>query len=381
MMQFADIPTHLQLKKRLIYLATSEQIPHAQLFWGPPGSACITLALAFAAYLNCKNRLPEDSCGICDSCRKMKNSTHPNVKFIFPINTTKLNSETEITSNNFLKLWYPFIKTQPYGDITDWSHHIGAEHKQLIIPRVEAKYISQYASMQSLESSYKIIFIWLPEYFHPTTANAMLKTLEDPPPHTLFFLVSLAPEKLLGTIRSRLQQVYIPLFSDEVIAQLLAQQYELSSQKLGEVVRLAEGNLNKAYKLIEESNTELFEQCKGWMRVCYAQDFAKLMAHAENFQGIQKENQKYFLNYILHMIRQALLVQFSHENVIRIHGEERQFAEKLGQTLDYDAVKKINTWLNQSHYYIDRNLNPKILFLNLSLKIAQLFQHTRKKAT
>jgi len=380
-MQFADIPTHSQLKRRLIYLATNDKVPHAQLFWGPPGSACLTLALAFAAYLNCQNKLPEDSCGMCKSCCKMQNLSHPDIKFIFPINTTKTSSETEITSNNFLKLWYPFIQTQPYGDITDWSHHIGSEHKQLIIPRVEAKYISQYATMQSFEGSYKIIFIWLPECLHPTTANAMLKTLEDPPSHTLFFLISLAPEKLLGTIRSRLQQVYIPPFTDEVIAQLLSQQYKLPEQKLAEVVGLAEGNLNKAYKLIEESNVELFEQFKSWMRLCYAQDFAKLMAHVENFQDIQKENQKHFLNYILHMMRQALLVHFSQEKVIRIHEEERQFAEKLGQTLDYISIKKINTWLNQSHYYIDRNLNPKILFLNLSLKMTQLFQDVRKKSS
>jgi DNA polymerase-3 subunit delta' len=379
-MQFVDIPTHSQLKKRLIYLITSEKIPHAQLFWGPPGSACLNLALAFAAYLNCQNRLPEDSCGTCDACRKMKNLTHPDLKFIFPINTTKTNSETEITSNNFLKLWYPFIQTQPYGDITDWSHHIGAEHKQLIIPRVEVKHISQYATMQSSEGAYKIIFIWLPECFHSTTANAMLKILEDPPPNTLFFLISLAPEKLLGTIRSRLQQVYIPLFTDEVIARLLAQEYKLSSQKLAEVIGLAEGNLNKAYKLIEESNVELFEQCKSWMRVCYTQDFAKLMTHAENFQDIQKENQKHFLNYILHMIRQALLMRFSHKNELITYGEEQQFAEKLGQTLSYESVKKINTWINQSHYYIDRNLNPKILFLNLSLKMSHIFQDTHKKA-
>jgi DNA polymerase-3 subunit delta' len=379
-MQFAEIPTHAQLKKRLIYLTTNEKVPHAQLFWGPPGSACLPLALAFAAYLNCQNKLPEDACGTCKSCCKMKNLSHPDIKFIFPINTTKANADTEITSNNFLKLWYPFVQTKPYGDITDWSHHIGAEHKQLIIPRVEAKYISQYVTMQSLEGPYKIIFIWLPEYLHSTTANAMLKVLEDPPSNTLFFLISLAPEKLLSTIRSRLQQVYIPSFTDEVIAQLLSQQHKLSSQKLAEIVGLAEGNLNNAYKLVEESNIELFEQFKSWMRLCYTQDFTKLMAHLEKFQEIQKENQKHFLNYILHMLRQALLTQFFHKKVTSIHEEESQFAEKLGETLNYISIKEINIWLNQAHYYIDRNLNPKILFLDLSLKMIQLFQAIRRKA-
>jgi DNA polymerase-3 subunit delta' len=379
-MRFEDIPINLQLKERLIYLAKSGQVPHAQLFWGPPGSASLTLAIAFATYLHCNNKLPQDSCGVCSACMKMDKLTHPDIKFAFPINTSKTTSDTEITSNNFLKLWYPFVQQQPYAELSDWTHHIGAEHKQLIIPRAEATYINQYISLQSFEGGYKIIIIWLPEYLHPTAANAMLKILEDPPQQTIFLLVSMMPDKILNTLQSRLQQMYVPAFTDEAVSQLILRDHKLTAQKLAQIVGLAEGNLNKAYKLIEETNDEIFEEFKSWMRVCYAQDFTKLMAHVERFQESQKENQKSFLTYVLYMMRQITLVQCKSEQLLRVHEQERELTEKLAPLLHYELIKEINMWLGKAYYHIDRNLNPKILFLNLSLKMAQIFKAAREKA-
>lgn len=378
-MRFADIPIQARIKERLIYLVQSGQVPHAHLFWGPPGNASLTLALAFANYLNCHNKLPEDSCGRCSFCVKMSKLVHPDVKFTFPINTTKINSEGEITSNNFLKLWYPFIQQNPYSDLSDWSHYIGAEQKQLIIPKAEANYIGQYLSLQPFEGPYKIILIWLPEHLHPTAANAMLKILEDPPLQTVFLLISTAPEKILTTLRSRLQQTYVPAFTDEAITNSIVARHALSPQKLAEIVGLSEGNLNKAYKLIEESQDETLEELKNWMRVCYAQDFTKLMRHVERFQEMQKENQKNFLTYIVYMLRHIMLVQSKSESLLKAHEEELQLAEKLSQLLDYASIQKLHIWLSEAQYYLDRNVNAKILFLNLSLRIVKIFKDIRQK--
>ena len=80
------------------------------------------------------------------------------------------------------------------------------------------------------------------------------------------------------------------------------------------------------------------------------------------------------------MMRQILLVQFRNERIVRTHETERQLAEKLGQILNYDAIKKMNSWLTEAHYHIERNLNTKILFLNLSLRITQIFQAIRGKS-
>eukprot|EP01132_Coremiostelium_polycephalum_P000765 gene765-948_t len=378
MVRFSDILSHDQLKKRLIYLVNQQKVPHAQLFWGPTGNAALSLALAFVTYLHCKNKAGDDACGVCNSCRKMAHGNHPDVKFIFPIHAVKQGSAGDMTSNHFVKLWHSFIQAQPYGDALDWSHHVEVEYKQLSIPKVEVQTMSEYAIMQAFEATHKVIFIWLPEYLHPTAANAMLKILEDPPAATLFLFVSIAPEKLLVTLRSRLQQMYVPPFDDAAIAQFLIQRGGEATHNIAEVVSLSEGNLNKALKLLSHDQVAFLELFKSWLRLCYSQDFTKMMTQVDAFQSMTKESQKQFLNYITHMVRQTLLMKYQSKSALKIQEEEYQFAEKLAPTLDDEALQRLNAWVNEAHYQIDRNANTRLLFLNFSLQMVQLFQSVRK---
>ena len=379
MIRFLAIPEHESIKKRLTYIAQHSQVPHAQLFWGPEGSAQLTLALAFATYLNCQDRLSEDACGQCPSCLKMQKLIHPDVKFVFPTSATKQITGKEVVSNSFLKSWRSFVHEHPYGNASDWSYYAGSEHKQLHIPREEARHITQHVSLKPLEGAYKIVLIWLPEYLHHTAANALLKVLEEPPPHTVFLLVSTIPERLPSTIRSRTQQVHVPAFTDEAIAHLLNQQHSLPQEQLAQVITLANGNLNKALKLTGDTQGDDFSQFKAWMRLCYTQDLTQLVAQAESFQQLQKEGQRNFLVYALHMLREALLVRFTQRKLSRVTAEEQEFTERLGQSLAYGQIKAYSAWLNQACYYIGRNANPKILFLDLSLKMAQAFQKREQK--
>ena len=381
-MRFADIPTHASIKKQIHYSIQHNQVPHAQLFWGPAGSAQLSVALAFATYLHCENRLVDDACGQCASCLKMHNLVHPDVKFVFPISATKQIPGKEVGSNSYLKAWRTFVKEQPYGLLRDWSYQIGSEQKQLTIPKEEARQIIQYVNIKPLAGAYKIILIWLPEYFHPYAANALLKVLEEPAPRTIFLLVSMDPEKLLNTIRSRTQQIYVPAFTDAALTQLLTAHYPLQQEKIAQVVPLANGNWQQALKLIADGQEDVFELFVAWMRLCYANHFTKLVAQADLFQQLGKEGQRYFLSYALYMCREALVIAFNQPNqpsLSRATAVEQDFVAKLRKNLSDQQIKNFSEWLNQAYYYIERNINPKILWLNLSLKIAQAFQKPAQK--
>jgi DNA polymerase-3 subunit delta' len=375
-MRFSAIPEHEPIKRRLQYIAQHKQIPHAQLFWGPSGSAQMSLALAFATYLHCTQPIADDACGQCASCLKMEKLIHPDVKFVFPIGPTKKLTGKDVVSNNYLSTWRSFVQAQPYGLLSDWSYQVGSEQKQLAISKEESKQITQYISMKPLEGIYKIILIWLPEHLHPTAANALLKILEEPGPQTVFLLVSIAPEKILNTIRSRTQQIHVPAFSDQAISQLLATQYSLEPEKINQIVSLADGNLNQAFKLVENSNQEAFEQFMAWMRLCYTQHLTKLIAQAELFQQLDKEAQKYFLVYALHMFRETLIINFGKSQLSKATVLEQEFLAKFRKNLTDEQIKNYTEWINQAYFYLERNANTKLLWLNLSLKITQAFHKT-----
>lgn len=372
-MLFITIPAYQLIKKQLIHIAQQNQVPHAQLFWGPEGSAQLPLALAFATYLNCQHRLANDACGQCPSCQKMHKLIHPDVKFVFPTSPTRQITGKDVVSNSFLKPWRSFVQAHPYGNASDWSYYVGSEHKQLATPREEARHITQHVSFKALEGAYKVVLVWLPEYLHPASANALLKVLEEPPPYTIFLLVSVAPEKLMNTIRSRTQSIYVPAFTDESIAQLLAQQHDLAQEQIAQVVTLANGNVNKALKLAVDAQGDDLKQFATWMRACYAQDLGRLVVHAEAFQQLPREGQKNFLVYALHMLREVLIIHVGQTTLARTTKAEQAFNQKLAQTLTYQQLKCYATWLNQACNHLTRNANPKLLLLDLSLRIARAF--------
>ena len=373
-MHFGAIQGYLLLKRRLIRLVQTYQVPHAQLFWGPEGNASLPLVMAFVTYLNCQHRLEDDACGQCASCLKMQKLIHPDVKFVFPTSATKQFTGKDIVSINFLQPWRNFLHEHPYGQADDWSHYLNSEDKQLGISREEARGILQDVSLKGFEGNYKVVLIWLPEYLHSTAANALLKVIEEPPPYTLFLFVSNDPDKVIGTIRSRVQQIHVPAFTDEALAGMLRQQHTLEQEQLTQIVLLADGNLNKALKLVEHMEGRYFSHFKAWMRLCYAHDLTQLVAQAEAFQELTKVSQKNFFMYALHLLREALVLYFTQTALTRVTQPEQVFIQKLRKTLTHTQLKAWITWLNQGCYYLERNANPKMLYLDLSLKLAQRFK-------
>ncbi|MHA7877949.1 MAG: DNA polymerase III subunit [Bacteroidota bacterium] len=373
-MRFAAIQGYTLLKRRLTCMVKKQQVPHAQLFWGPEGNASLPLAWAFTTYLNCQNRLEEDACGSCASCLKMKKLIHPDVSAVFPTSATKQITGRDVVSSNFMKAWRTFLQENPYGQANDWSYYLNSESKQLSISKEEARSIIQTLSLKTFEGGYKVVLIWLPEYLHVAAANTLLKIIEEPPSHTLFLLVSNHPDKILGTIRSRTQHIYIPAFSDKALANTLTQKYSLRQEQIAQITLLANGNLNKARRLVDSMTGDYFEHFKSWMRSCYAHNFTQLVAQAASFHELSRTGQRDFLAYSLHMIREALVLPFTQKKLTRASDEEQRFAEKLRQTLTYQQIKTWITWLDQAFFYIERHTNPKILYLNLSLKIARTFK-------
>ena len=375
-MQFAAIHGYESIKQRLIRLITTQQVPHAQLFWGPEGSASLPLALAFATYLYCQKRSPEDACGQCTSCRQMAQYTHPDLHFIFPTGATKQLSSKEALSANLLKTWRKFLQQQPYGNSSDWYYHLGSESKQLSIAREEARQIASSISLKPFAGTYTIVLIWLPEYLHAVAANALLKVLEEPPSQTLFLLVSFQHQKILGTIRSRTQQVHIPPFTDHALKRTLEPYLATSQQELDPIVLLANGNFNRALKLAESTTATYFTQFRDWMRGCYTQNLSQLVAQANSFHGMPREGQKNFITYALHMLREALMATYGQATLARAEHSELAFIQKFGSTMTLSQMKAYIFWINQAHYQLERNVHPKILYLDLSLRIAHAYRQS-----
>ncbi len=370
-MLFKDIPGLEDTKNRLINAVNNDHIAHAQLLVGPEGSGNLSLALAYATFLNCEDRQEFDACGECPSCTKNAKFVHPDLHFVFPTAATQKIKREDATSDKFLVEWRDFLSKSPYGNVTDWSFHFGWENKQVIIPRTESRSIIQKLSLKAFESTYKIMLIWQPELMNSSAANGILKILEEPPENTVFLMVSSDPNKLLTTILSRTQMVKIPTFEDQDIQGYLAVNSDAQETSIQQSAYLAEGNLRLALKLVEGNTDEVQSIFKDWMRVCYNWDFQSMTKLAEGFQKGGKEYQKNFLSAGTKVMRDTLVNQFEPE-MVRVAEDEMEFIQKFGSVFSPAKVDALIPKLEETHYHIERNGNPKILFLDLSLAIAKI---------
>lgn len=373
-MQFAEIPEHDALKKGLSRTVHMAKVAHAQLFVGAVGSANLVLALAFATYLNCTTPKDGDACGSCTSCASMAQLTHPDLQLVFPRKSGNTATENQTDAKDF-DVFRNCLKQNPFLTIEDWTAATDYDSKQCQITRKDANKIIQRLSLKAFIGQYKVVLIWLPECLNNAAANALLKTLEEPPPYTVFLLVSFDSEKILPTIKSRTQQHNIPPFSDEAIQQMVQSKYsDLAIHQYREIAFLAEGNVHKAFQLVERTTTDNFEQFSNWMRSCYSNSFAKLIMQSELFHKLPTDAQKAFLSYALQMLRVTLLTKLNYTPTQKPPSTEADFSEKFGRNVSVDQLKNIITLLTKTYYYLERNANAKMVYANLSIQIAKIFK-------
>ncbi|HVD97447.1 MAG TPA: hypothetical protein VNB90_04525 [Cytophagaceae bacterium] len=376
-MLFAEIPGQADVKKTLINSVKESHIAHAQLFAGSEGSANMAMALAYGMYINCENRQENDSCGECASCSKFRKLIHPDLHFVFPVNTTKSVAKDPMSAL-FMKDWRSFILSNPYPDLHSWGETIGTENKQLIINTEDSKNIIRTLALKSFEGEYKIMIIWLPELMKTEGANAILKILEEPPAKTIFIMVSNSIDKLLTTIQSRTQRVMITPFTDEEVKQYIIEKYSLDEKQATRIAFLADGNMNAAITMTGEAPEDNHDMFRDWMRLCFilfrkSSNLLELNQWSEAFAAQGREAQKTLLQYGINILRETLVYKHTGQQLVRLQSEDLKFVEGFAKVLSDDMIEAVSNRLNETFYHIERNASAKITFMDTSFFIASVF--------
>jgi DNA polymerase III subunit delta' len=374
-MKFEDIPGVARVSGMLMEAVKTNHSAHAQLFVGAAGALNLPLALAYASYLHCEDRGPEDSCGVCPACSKNAKYIHPDTHFVFPISNVKGEKDEERLRADITRSWRAFLLEQPFGNLDDWCNFYGGEDKLAIISKDASREIIKTLSLKPFESKNKVMIIWQPESMHAAAANGILKILEEPAPNTYFILVSNAADQLMPTIISRTQIVTVPLISDEDLEYFLREKKDVEETTARKIAQLADGNINLALKLIgqeQDNSTGFFTE---WMRACFTHKYASLVTMAEEYHALDKLSQRNILAYSMNMMRETLLHSSGAQAINRTRGEELEFVQRFSKVLDVEKIEKSFRLLNDAGYHLERNGSAKMIFLDLSLQIAKTFQN------
>jgi DNA polymerase-3 subunit delta' len=212
-MPFRDVVGHVRLIDLLSRSVAGSTLPPSLLFAGPAGIGKRLTALAVAQSLNCLNSASNgDACGRCAACTRIARGVHPDVPFVSPGDSGA-------------------IKIDQVRDVIDRAQYRPFEGRRRVVVIDEADALVQPAQ------------------------NALLKTLEEPTPSSVFILVTAHPDILLPTVLSRCPQLrFRPLSAADIATALMARGH--SEAEARAVAATADGSLGQA---LQASAGELVE--------------------------------------------------------------------------------------------------------------------------
>ena len=372
-MRFKEVAGHQVLKEKLIETKHRDRVGHSQLFFGPEGNGALPLALAYAQYLLCENISDTDSCGVCGSCKQVQGFNYPDLHFVFPV-AKKQKGNDKPTSDDFIKEWKELLLDEKYFGVYRWLEKIGVENKQAQISVYESASILSKLSLKSYSGNNKILILWMPERLNAAAANKLLKILEEPPEGSIFLLVSEDPEKLLTTITSRCQKVYIPKYPASQVQEHLESEEGLEPGAAAVIAKIADGNLAEAIRLSERAETYhsyalLFST---WVRNCYAVNMKHLIDWSDECGRFEREKIRDFLKFCSNAFRDSLRLNVLGEEEINSVFKEINFElAKFAPFVHAGNTPGILSAIDEAAYDISRNVNPRLVLTDLSLSIAR----------
>ena len=203
-MRLAEVLGHAQPRALLLRAVSARSVPQSLLFDGPEGVGKRTTALALAAAINCQQPgVDGDGCGTCSSCRRIARAQHPDIVSLVP------NEKGTIT--------------------VDMARDIVAQ-----------------ASYRPFEARRRVVVVDDADSLQPAAQNALLKTLEEPPPSSMFVLVTARPDSLLETVRSRCPRIRFGRLGTADLAQVLIQHCGVKAADAPGLAAIGDGRVSRA---------------------------------------------------------------------------------------------------------------------------------------
>lgn len=348
MLNWNEIKGHEATRDVLERAVQNQRVHHAYLFSGPEGVGKRQMALAMASILNCTNRSNktpfEPQCGQCTHCLRIARDQHPDLHTVKP-------------DGQFIKI-------------------------------DQIRVIQKAASTRPYEAAFQVVIIDDAHRMTDEAANALLKTLEEPPLTMRLILITSQAHLLLDTIRSRCQLVRFGSLAPEVVEHLLREgtknmDPQPSADALRVAARLGEGSVGRAQHVLKDGLLDRREDLLNTLlRVDRSSprgllDEADLLAKdkAGFLEGIE------LLRIILRDVLLARTVPAEAWQNLAINTDLANPIHELASLMETREIMDCIRSVNGSQNLLDRNVNPLLVAEELlaTLALHRTFSHSGRQ--
>jgi DNA polymerase III subunit delta' len=335
-MPFRDITGHTRLLDLIARASGRGSLPPSLILAGPEGVGKRMAALALAQLLNCQaasaSADPPDACGACTSCRRIARGVHADVLLIEPGDTGSIKIE-------------------------------------------QIREAIERSAYRPFEGRRRVVIVDDADAMAPEAQSALLKTLEEPPPSSVFILVTSRPDTLLITVRSRCQRLRFGRLSPSDVAAVLMREHQYTEGDARAAAAAADGSVGVALAGGTDDVVAAREAAAGLLEeVAGARDPRRRLQGAKALLGTgKKAGDRQELTRRLEAVSSILrdvgvLVAGADERALA-NADLRPLLDRLQRSFDRERALRAFSAVDRALVALDRNASVKIVADWVSLKI------------
>ena len=353
---------------------------NAYLFHGPAGVGKGTAALAFARALLCERGAgapapapglfdaPEpapataaltDACGACAACEKTASLQHPDLKFLFPVSGEEKELDDTVAET------IAALREDPL--------HVFVYEKAASIRLSLTRELLREVAFQPFEAARRVVVVRDADRMREDQYSALLKSIEEPGPSTVWVLTTSRPNRLPATIRSRCQRVRFAALSEEAVATFLGERAGVAPDPARLLAAIAGGNLARALSLCAAEPLQLRNEAMALLEPALRGDAEGLWKSSQAFMKYGRtgrETLRRMIEFHELWLRDLLRARYGAPRDRLANRDREQELRRQAQAIDAHEIRRRLTVLEEALRAIDGNVTADMTIFSAMARVA-----------